>query len=179
MERFLYRSSKTPYTDDFILKGGLMFYSLGLPMRRPTRDIDFLGGIAQEDISLVICSVLSMSVPDDGVIFDVDSLKLFKMHIDADHNGIRVTFMGYLGNAKIPMQIDIGFSDELAATTLSIDYPVLCYGRSRIGLLYLLLLAGRKDSHINSAGYCNADQAYYAQVNRRAAVQASGSRPAR
>ena len=26
MERFLYRLSKTPHVNDFILKGGLMFY---------------------------------------------------------------------------------------------------------------------------------------------------------
>ena len=43
MERFLHRLSKTPHADDFILKGGLMFYGLGIPMRRITRDIDFLG----------------------------------------------------------------------------------------------------------------------------------------
>ncbi len=43
MERFLYRLSKTPYASDFILKGGLMFYGLGIPRRRSTRDIDFFG----------------------------------------------------------------------------------------------------------------------------------------
>jgi hypothetical protein len=42
MERFLYRLSKTPYVNDFILKGGLMFYGLEIPLRRTTRDIDFL-----------------------------------------------------------------------------------------------------------------------------------------
>ena len=41
MERFLYRLSKTRYADKFILKGGLLFYAWNLPMRRPTKDIDF------------------------------------------------------------------------------------------------------------------------------------------
>ena len=52
MERFLYRLSKTPHVNDLILKGGLMFYGLEIPMRRTTRDIDFLGisGNAQQDI---------------------------------------------------------------------------------------------------------------------------------
>jgi hypothetical protein len=42
MERFLYRFSQTQYSDNFILKGGLIFYGRGIPLRRPTRDIDFL-----------------------------------------------------------------------------------------------------------------------------------------
>jgi hypothetical protein len=40
MEQFLYHLSKTPHVSDFILKGGLMFYGLGIPMRRTTHDIN-------------------------------------------------------------------------------------------------------------------------------------------
>lgn len=43
MERFLYRLSQTPHIHNLILKGGLMFYGLEIPMHRTTRDIDFLG----------------------------------------------------------------------------------------------------------------------------------------
>ena len=51
MERFLYRLSKTRHIENFILKGGLIFYSWGIPQRRLTRDIDFLGLLEnQKDI---------------------------------------------------------------------------------------------------------------------------------
>jgi len=43
MERFLYRLSKSQYVDKFILKGGLLIYGWNIPLRRPTRDIDFRG----------------------------------------------------------------------------------------------------------------------------------------
>ncbi len=43
IERFLYRLSLSPYRDSFVLKGGLIFLALGLPLRRPTRDIDLRG----------------------------------------------------------------------------------------------------------------------------------------
>ena len=33
MERFLYRLSKTSHVNDLILKGGLIFYGLEIPMR--------------------------------------------------------------------------------------------------------------------------------------------------
>ena len=127
MERFLYRLSRSRYSNDFVLKGGLMIYGLGIPMRRPTRDIDFLGNMDEtmENISSIIRDVLSSSVPDDGIKFDIDTLRILETQIDANRNGLRVTFTGFLGNARIPMQIDVGYSDELATTALDIDYPVL------------------------------------------------------
>ncbi len=133
MERFLYRLSKTPYADDFILKGGLMFYGLGIPMRRFTRDIDFLGtaGYIKQDILSVFRAAMSVSFPEDGVLFDSKTLRLSQTQAAATHGGIRITFVGYLGKARIPMQVDIGFSDELASEALNIEYPVLLAGMKK------------------------------------------------
>lgn len=125
MERFLYRLSKTKYADYFILKGGLMFYSLDIPLRRPTKDIDFLCRISKEDIYQVFTEVLSTPVPDDCVIFDIRTFSILETQIDADHHGVRTKFIGYLGKMKIYMQVDIGFSDEIASSAVNITYPTL------------------------------------------------------
>jgi predicted nucleotidyltransferase component of viral defense system len=132
MERFIYRLSKTKYANDFVLKGGLMFYSLGISMRRPTRDIDFLGNAAkvQKDMDRVIREVLSVQVPNDGITFDIDSLKILETQIDVDNHGIRVTVTGYLGKVRLPIQVDIGFFDEVA-TKILVDYPVLLSGMEK------------------------------------------------
>jgi hypothetical protein len=45
MERFLYRLSKSPYADNFVLKGALMLTVWEAPLTRPTMDIDLLGRI--------------------------------------------------------------------------------------------------------------------------------------
>jgi hypothetical protein len=45
MERFLYRLSKSRYSDSFILKGALMLSVWEAPFSRATKDIDFLGRI--------------------------------------------------------------------------------------------------------------------------------------
>jgi hypothetical protein len=45
MERFLYRLSKSPYADNFVLKGALMLAVWKAPLTRPTLDIDLLGRI--------------------------------------------------------------------------------------------------------------------------------------
>ena len=45
IERFIYRLSKSPHADRFILKGALMFAAWTGLMSRPTMDIDLLGKI--------------------------------------------------------------------------------------------------------------------------------------
>jgi hypothetical protein len=42
IERFLYRLSRSPYANQFVLKGALLFRVWGLQAFRPTRDIDLL-----------------------------------------------------------------------------------------------------------------------------------------
>jgi len=129
MERFLYRLSKTPYVDSFILKGGLVFYSWDIPLRRPTKDIDFLGLLEnrREIINKVITATLSISVPEDGVNFDPATLFIEKTEVDDDRTGIRVKFLGYLSRTQIPIHIDFGFSDEITSEAQIISYPTLLH----------------------------------------------------
>jgi predicted nucleotidyltransferase component of viral defense system len=133
MERFLYRLSKTSYVNDFILKGGLMFYGLEIPMRRTTRDIDFLGisEDTQRDVLSVFRNAISIPCPEDGVRFDSSTLRLSPSQVDENQGGLRVTFVGYLGKTRMPIQVDIGFSDELASEALNMDYPVLLAGMEK------------------------------------------------
>ena len=127
MERFLYRLSKTSHANDFILKGGLMFYGLEIPMRRTTRDIDFLGTAEnmQQDILSLFRETMSFLVPNDGVVFDTKTLRLSQNQAEANQGGIRITFIGYLGKVRMPIQVDVGFSDQLGSDALNIDYPVI------------------------------------------------------
>ncbi len=127
MERFLYRLSKSEYADKFILKGGLLLYGWNIPLRRATRDIDFRGYLDNTERAVweAIQIVITTPVPEDGIIFDADTIRVEQTQIDADYAGIRVRFTGYLDRARIPMQIDIGFSDVLASRAERLDYPTL------------------------------------------------------
>ena len=125
MERFLYRLSKTRYADKFILKGGLLFYVWDLPLRRPTRDIDFRGYVSGNRATLlkIMDEVIQVSAPEDGLVWDVQSVSVEETQIDADYQGIRVKLIALLERTRIPVQIDIGFSDELASKAETIEYP--------------------------------------------------------
>lgn len=127
MERFLYRFSKSKYADKFILKGALLFAVWQIPDRRTTLDIDFLARFDNEVAAIenVMKNVCGTSVDPDGLIFDSQTVKGMKIKEDADYEGVRVKFTGFLDRARIPMQIDVGFGDIVYPKTKVIDYPVI------------------------------------------------------
>ena len=127
MERFLYRLSKSPYADNFVLKGALMLTIWGAPLSRPTMDIDLLGRIdnsveAMIDFTRAICR---QKVEPDGISFDEKSIEGERITEDADYEGVRVRFRGSLGTAQVAMQLDIGFGDVVVPTPELIDYPTI------------------------------------------------------
>lgn len=127
IERFLYRLSKTSYADKFILKGGLLFYCWNLPFRRFTKDIDFRGYVSNTKGSIVkiIKKVSKVSTPEDGLYFDMDTLKLIEIQEGADYAGVRANFTGYLGKSEIHMQIDVSFSDQITPDAVEMEYPAV------------------------------------------------------
>ena len=115
LERFLYRMGCSPHKDRLVLKGALMFtvwQSLGT---RSTRDIDLLGHMDNtvEQVVSAVRDICQEPAPQDGLRFDVDSIVGERIIEAADHAGVRVRFTAYLGRARIPMQVDVGFGDPL------------------------------------------------------------------
>lgn len=125
MERFLYRLFKTKYAAKFVLKGGLLFYAWNVPLRRPTKDIDFRGYVTNnlEQLREIFQEVMELSAPEDGILFDLDSMSIEETQIDADYQGVRVKLTARLARSRIPIQIDIGFTDELAFRAEAVEYP--------------------------------------------------------
>lgn len=140
MERFLYRLSVSEYVDNFILKGALMLRVWNSPEIRPTMDIDMLGRIDNKvsNIERIIREIIDVEVDDDGLMFDANSIKTEQITEDAQYKGIRVNFNGLLGNARVYLQIDIGFGDIVyphpetgfLPTVLGNPSPgLMCYSR--------------------------------------------------
>lgn len=127
IERFLFRLSQTNYSNLFVLKGGLIFYALGYHFRRPTRDIDLRGFTNNSAQNLLNILGTAFEIPNenDGLSFDKNSIRFEEITTDADYRGVRVSFEAYLGKARIPLKIDIGFSDEIIPGIQKIIYPVL------------------------------------------------------
>jgi len=129
MERFLYRLGKSDHGRKFILKGALMLVAWEAPLARSTKDIDLLGRMKNtiEDVVDPIKAACSLEViPDpDGLLFDVKSVVGQRIAEEADYEGVRVRFRGNLGNARITMQVDVGFGDVIVPGPDEVDYPTL------------------------------------------------------
>jgi predicted nucleotidyltransferase component of viral defense system len=68
-ERFLYRLSISPFKTNFVLKGALLLLPYGIPLLRPTKDIDFLARGASNDpkaIRKVVELIAAIDV-EDGI----------------------------------------------------------------------------------------------------------------
>lgn len=127
VERFLYRLSRSGYAQYFLLKGALMFKAWGVPGFRPTRDIDLLGRSSNEveRVTDAFRQICGTEVEADGLVFDVESVQGEQIKEEADYEGVRVTFVGWLGKARVHMQIDIGFGDVVTPEPVAVQYPVI------------------------------------------------------
>ena len=61
----------------------------------------------------------------DGLTFHAESINGRRITEDADYAGVRVTFVGTLGRAQVPMQIDVGFRDVVMPKVAVLDYPTM------------------------------------------------------
>lgn len=126
-ERLLYRLSISKYKEKFILKGGLLIFSLNEFKGRPTRDIDFLAEEISNDLDNIkntfreICEIAC----DDGIEYDINSIVVERIKEDAEYEGVRIKIKSLLGKMREIIQIDMGFGDIVIPKSLEIVYPTL------------------------------------------------------
>jgi predicted nucleotidyltransferase component of viral defense system len=127
LERLLYRLSASEHHDRFILKGALLFVTWLPDPFRPTRDLDLLGYGARtpEALAGTFKAICSTPVPDDGVTFDVEGITAAPIREDIEYGGVRIRTQAIIDNARIPIQVDIGFGDVITPGPVEIDYPAL------------------------------------------------------
>jgi predicted nucleotidyltransferase component of viral defense system len=127
IERFLYRLSKTPQAREFVLKGALMLSVWTKPFPRPTKDVDLLGRISNDvaAISSTIRNACVQEVEPDGMRFDPQSIQARRITEDAEYEGIRVRLQGNLGNARVTVQLDVGFGDVVVPAACAVEYPAI------------------------------------------------------
>lgn len=127
LERFLYRLACSAHRDRFILKGAMLFAAWTDQPHRPTRDLDLLGIGDSSDQALVrvFGQIVGTSVEPDGLEFDDRSISISEIREAQDYPGKRIKLPARLGNARLNLQIDVGFGDAVTPEPAEIDYPAL------------------------------------------------------
>ncbi len=127
MERLLYRLSTSSYNDRFILKGATLFLVWMGQNYRVTRDADLLGLVAPDlnNLAEIFGEICNADCDSDGMIYKTDTLKIEEIREGQEYGGVRVTLVGVLNTARIPLQIDIGFGDAVTPCPEDIEYPTI------------------------------------------------------
>ncbi len=125
-ERLLYRLSTTPHRDRFVLKGAMLITTWFDDPHRPTRDLDFLGyGDSAPEPMLAVFREICAIDENDGIIFNVDALRVELIREELEYGGLRLRTTALLAGARITVVIDIGFGDAIEPGVEEINLPVL------------------------------------------------------
>ena len=129
-ERFLYRLANSAHRDRFVLKGAMLFAVRLGERYRPTRDLDLLGlgEPSEAAIASAVREITTTNVEDDGLVFDVDGLQVQAIREDHAHGGIRAVMQAHLVEARIHIQIDVGFGDAITPGATLLQFPTLLAG---------------------------------------------------
>lgn len=127
LERLLYRLAQSPHADQFILKGAVLFQLWTGQPHRPTRDLDLLGmgNPSTDRMRSLFQDVCDSEVADDGLTFPTGAVQAEQIKDDDEYQGIRLRITAHLGNARIPLQVDIGFGDAVTPEPQTVTYPTL------------------------------------------------------
>jgi Nucleotidyl transferase AbiEii toxin, Type IV TA system len=143
IERFLYRLGVSAHKRRFVLKGASLFCLWSDEPHRATWDLDLLGkgGGTVPEIETAMRDICATPVDDDGISFDPASVAGEPIRADQEYHGVRIRLTAHLGQARVPVQIDVGFGDAVTPPPKVAAYPtaldqapprVLAYSRETV-----------------------------------------------
>lgn len=129
-ERFLYRLGASRCREQFVLKGAMLFPLWGGSLYRATRDLDFTGYTADDPEALIAImqEICAIPCPIDGLLFQAATIRAEPIRDKSEYHGFRVKLLALLGNARIKLQIDVGFGNAIEPPAREEEYPVLLEG---------------------------------------------------
>ena len=91
---------------------------------RGTRDLDLLGfGEPDPEAMLTAFRDILRKPGDDGVVFDVNALRIDRIREEQEYGGLRLRTTASISGARISLTIDIGFGDAMEPGAELLDYP--------------------------------------------------------
>lgn len=122
----MYRLGKSRHRDAFLLKGAMLFVLWRGNPHRPTKDLDLLGfgDPTPEEVAKRIADIAGVPC-DDGVVLDSGTIETERIKEDADYEGVRIRLLARLEQAKVRIQIDVGFGDAVTAEPPASTFPTI------------------------------------------------------
>lgn len=127
LERLLYRVGISPHASQFVLKGAVLFAVWTDQPHRATRDLDLLGhgDPALPRLAAIFRDLCALPIDDDGLVFNPMSVQAAPIREDQEYEGVRVQLTARLGQARLPLQVDVGFGDAITPAPVEVAVPTL------------------------------------------------------
>ncbi len=115
VERFLHRLGRSPYREQFVLKGAMLLRQWLGADTRPTRDVDLLApaDLDEDALRRLLGDLLRLEVEEDGIDFDIDSIIVRPIRAESTVLGLRAKFDAHLGRTQLRYQVDAGLGDTV------------------------------------------------------------------
>jgi Nucleotidyl transferase AbiEii toxin, Type IV TA system len=126
-ERLMYRLGESQHASNFVLKGAMLFLFWTGAQYRATKDMDLLAlkSSSVERLRDLFRDLCDLPVAEDGLVFEPDSVRAEEIREDNLYQGVRVTLRARLGKAIVPIQVDIGFGDDVTPKPVQANFPTL------------------------------------------------------
>ena len=126
IERLLFRLGESAHGERYVLKGATLFKLWSVGRHRATWDLDLLGrgaGAVADVVAVVrdLCAIRA----EDAIFFDAASIAGEEIRAADEYAGARVRLEARLGDARIPIQVDVGFGDAVEPAPVRQTYPTL------------------------------------------------------
>ena len=124
-ERFLERLSKSPYKNNFVIKGGFLISSLIGIENRTTMDMDTtIKGIAlkEEKIKEIVEEIININV-GDGIKFEIKDISYIRE--EDEYENFRISLIANVGKTKNPMKLDLTTGDAITPREIEYTYPCI------------------------------------------------------
>jgi len=127
VERFLYRLSRSPHVDRFVLKGALLMLAWLGDALRPTRDANLLGfgDLSDDALGQIFAEVCKVDVEPDAMVYLAETVRVEPIRAEDAYGGQRITLDATLGAARLRVQMDVGIGDAVVPPAAWLDYPSL------------------------------------------------------
>ena len=164
VEGFLRRLVVSDYAAQMTLKGGMLM--AGTATRRMTNDADLSTvGVANDHahIARVVAEIATVELgDDDGLVFDVDTIRAEVTREQAEYHGVRAKIQARLATARPIVTLDFSFGD--LQRSVVIDLPELLGGSIRLAAYPPELILAEKIATMMSRRGLNTRDRDFADV---------------
>lgn len=156
MERFLERLANSKYSENFVIKGGILVTSMVGISLRSTMDIDASIrnlNLSKEDAFSMVKDISNIDL-GDGITFEVKNVS--NIMEEKEYPGIRIALNAIMGKTSTPIKIDISTGDVITPRAIEYQYKLMLEDRNiRLWSYNLETVLAEKLEAILSRGVLN------------------------